>query len=117
MVAALGVPGGQYVITAIVPILNNDTDDQTGWCALSTVAPFFGPDGLPLQGPGVAVLRLPGFALSGLSGTHNEFGLNEMTLVGTANISTETVISVSCMGFNWDIINAGIFVTKVGFIH
>jgi len=109
VVISVNVPPGSYSITAVLPVLNNDADDQTGRCSLSTApqTPFdsnFGDE----------TLRVPGAA--GLTADFNS-GFSRMVLTGTATFFTNATITVSCTGFNWFIENPAIMATKVGALH
>jgi hypothetical protein len=100
------VPPGNYFISAIVPVLNDDLNSgQTVECVLSTA-----PTGLVgSQSFGDAILRL------GVGAEGDSRG--QMPLIGTATFTTTATISVSCGGFNIIAEFPAIMAIKVGTIH
>jgi len=102
VVASVQVPAGHYVIHAVVPVDNFDTDEQFGECALSTAQPKF--DGTFPTNGGDALLLLDG------GGFHTA----QIPLIGTASFTQPTVITVLCTGFKWISLGATINAISVG---
>jgi hypothetical protein len=107
VVASLSVPPGNYSITAVVPLFNEDGDDQTAECKLSTAPP---PSEFDSTNFGHVRLRLEGIGI-------DKFDFGQMTLIGTATFLINSTITVSCTGFRLVAITPGIIATKVGALH
>jgi hypothetical protein len=100
LVASVSVPPGSYFVSAIVPVINDDSDSQIGQCALSTA-----PDTPGNPNLGTALIVLPGE------------GDGHLALIGTGTFVINATITVNCSGFNWQVIHAGIVAIKVGAVH
>jgi len=76
------VPDGNYVITAAIDLINEDADDQTATCTLST------GDSAKIRLPGHGSLSLDVVSWDG-----------SLALLDTATLSAQTTITVTCQGF------------------
>jgi hypothetical protein len=108
VVASLSVPPGNYFISAIVPLSNGDTSDQSGECKLSTEPSTTFPT---IANFGHAHLRIQN--LHGTAANTDD----QMALLGTATFVVNSTITVSCVGFNWQALYPVIMAIKVGAIH
>jgi hypothetical protein len=114
-VASVSVPPGNYSIIAIVPVVSQDSDDQSGDCALSTAPPPYDPVNADFMGTyGHARLRIPG---PGNGPTTTALWQGQLPLIGSATFAVVTTITVSCTGFKWFATVPGIIAIKVGAIH
>jgi hypothetical protein len=101
LTGALDLPAGNYLLQAIVPVINNDFDDQSGECFLSTV------DGGGSFGqsfdPGVA-----GDAVERIRGTGGGLGSREnwyahIALLDVVRFASPTRVQLYCAGNAWSV--------------
>ena len=113
-VQSISVPAGDYLIYAIVPTTNGDTDDQTGECVLSP--PGKTAQGLPIHPLGSDSdafyrIRGAGFSLNGSVPWQAQ-----LPLLYVASFASYTNITLSCQGFNW-FVNPTLIAVSIGNIH
>jgi hypothetical protein len=105
VVVSLTVPPGNYFMSAIVPVVNTDSSDQFGECALNpgTTTP-----------PGVPSYNRVGLNIVGFPSL---FSFRHIALIGTTTFLVVGTITVTCTGFKWVAQNPGIIAIKVGAVH
>ena len=108
IVQSISVPAGSYLIYAIIPAVNEDSDDQTGECFLSTA----GQVGGGIAGGADAIERIRGFGFS----LSPEVWHAQLPLIDVASFASNTLIRLSCTGFNW-IVNPTLVAVSIGGIH
>lgn len=110
VVASVSVPAGNYLIYAVAGVTNQDTDDQTGECALSTaVNPFH----TSIPTPNDSIYRVHGIGTNNINPVAWQA---QLPLLDTATFTSDTTITVSCIGFNWTV-TPTIVAATVGNIH
>jgi hypothetical protein len=105
VVASVTVPAGSYLIQAVVPVVNlNSESAPLGACGLSTAG---GPElDVGLNSGARAAIQLPSLSQPG--------GEAQIPLVDTATFATDTTITVSCAGvINWTIYNPTITALRI----
>jgi TolA-binding protein len=110
VVTSVSVPAGNYLIYAVVGVTNQDTDDQTGECALSTaVNPFH----TSIPTPNDSQYRIPGIGTNNINPVAWQA---QLPLLDTATFTSDTTITLSCIGFSWTV-TPTIVAVNVGNIH
>jgi hypothetical protein len=108
IVQSISVSAGSYLVYAIIPAVNEDRDDLTGECFLSTA----GQVGSGIAGGAAAIERIRGFGFS----SNTEVWHAQLPLLDVASFASDTSIRWSCTGFN-SIVNPTLVAVSVGGIN
>jgi hypothetical protein len=113
-VAHVAVPPGHYLITAVIPLENNDSADQRTSCGLYLDNPTHtNPTPLFNQtGPAAA-----GASQGTLAGSYAAGWSEQTTLLAVTNLTSPETLLVLCNGYNVKAEFALIVATQIGEIH